>query len=348
MHDRRDHAAGAARARICSAARSSARFTLRDDLRRRRRHLFVDLRRRPDADPFKLRPEARRRTDEEQTAAPPQRRPRRPEPMAAGIVIRAAHFPGRAPIDAYGNGGFRFADMSHRGSILCLPSGIYGWEPADPLALDADDFDRLFAEAGAIEILLVGTGTDAAAAAGGAARRACSEAGIVRRPDVDRRGGPHLQRPARRGPRRRGGADRRRLSVPSAAIADAAACDDACARPTATAISRALFAPADKRAGAVRALCLQCRDRRASATVSASRCRARSGCNGGGMSLPAEARAPRPSGRRCAARRRSRAHACRAHAFDDHARGAHLRSLRRSDADRGPTSKAIAARPRRR
>ena len=41
--------------------------------------------------------------------------------------IRDAHYPRRAPIDAYGNGGFRFADMSHRGSILCLPSGIYGW-----------------------------------------------------------------------------------------------------------------------------------------------------------------------------------------------------------------------------
>ena len=40
-----------------------------------------------------------------------------------------ARFPGRAPIDAYGNGGFRFAGMSHRGSILCLPSGIHAWEP---------------------------------------------------------------------------------------------------------------------------------------------------------------------------------------------------------------------------
>jgi len=39
--------------------------------------------------------------------------------MARGIEIREAHFPGRAPIEAYGNGGFRFADMSHRGSILC-------------------------------------------------------------------------------------------------------------------------------------------------------------------------------------------------------------------------------------
>jgi uncharacterized protein len=80
--------------------------------------------------------------------------------MAEGIVIRAAHFPGRAPIEAYGNGGFRFADMSHRGSLLCLPSGIYGWEPEDPLALTPDDFARVFDEAGAIEILLVGSGTE--------------------------------------------------------------------------------------------------------------------------------------------------------------------------------------------
>lgn len=78
--------------------------------------------------------------------------------MTAGIVIRDAHFPGRAPIEAYGNGGFRFADMSHRGSLLCLPSGVYGWEPADPAALTPGDFSRLIAEAGSVQILLVGTG----------------------------------------------------------------------------------------------------------------------------------------------------------------------------------------------
>ncbi|KQZ21811.1 hypothetical protein ASD50_05780 [Mesorhizobium sp. Root552] len=80
--------------------------------------------------------------------------------MARGIVIREAHFPGRAPIEAYGNGGFRFADMSHRGSIVCLPSGIYGWEPADRQALTSEDFGKLFAEAGNIEILLVGMGPE--------------------------------------------------------------------------------------------------------------------------------------------------------------------------------------------
>jgi uncharacterized protein len=80
--------------------------------------------------------------------------------MSGGIEIREAHFPGRAPIDAYGNGGFRFADMSHRGSILCLPSGIYGWQPADLKKLVPADFDAFVAEADEIEILLVGTGMD--------------------------------------------------------------------------------------------------------------------------------------------------------------------------------------------
>lgn len=80
--------------------------------------------------------------------------------MAKGIEIREAHFPGRAPIDAYGNGGFRFADMSHRGSILCLPSGIHGWDKDEGSPLILDDLKRVLDEAGEIEVLLVGTGRD--------------------------------------------------------------------------------------------------------------------------------------------------------------------------------------------
>ncbi|SCY49058.1 Mth938-like domain-containing protein [Rhizobium sp. NFACC06-2] len=78
--------------------------------------------------------------------------------MAGGIEIRPAHFPGRAPIDAYGNGGFRFADMSHRGSLLLLPSGIYGWEPVDATELTVGHFEKVLAEAQDIEVLLIGTG----------------------------------------------------------------------------------------------------------------------------------------------------------------------------------------------
>lgn len=76
----------------------------------------------------------------------------------AGIEIRAAHFPGRAAIEAYGNGGFRFAGMSHRGSLLCLPSGIHGWQPGEEL--DSASLSRVLDEAEAIEVLIVGTGND--------------------------------------------------------------------------------------------------------------------------------------------------------------------------------------------
>ncbi|WP_457936685.1 Mth938-like domain-containing protein [Mesorhizobium sp. 10J20-29] len=80
--------------------------------------------------------------------------------MAGGIIVRDAHFPGRAPVDAYGNGGFRFADMSHRGSILCLPSGVHGWQPADPSRLTPEDFVQALAEANDIQIMLVGLGRE--------------------------------------------------------------------------------------------------------------------------------------------------------------------------------------------
>lgn len=72
-----------------------------------------------------------------------------------------AHFPGRTAIDSYGAGGFGFANMSHRGSILALPSGIYAWNP-DPLALTVDDFALVLKERAEIDILLIGMGRDMA------------------------------------------------------------------------------------------------------------------------------------------------------------------------------------------
>jgi uncharacterized protein len=71
-----------------------------------------------------------------------------------------AHFPGRAMLDTYGNGGFRFAEMSHRGSILCLPSGIWGWAPASATEIDAASLAKAVEEAGDIEIFLIGTGDE--------------------------------------------------------------------------------------------------------------------------------------------------------------------------------------------
>jgi uncharacterized protein len=72
----------------------------------------------------------------------------------------APHLPRSAPIDAYGNGGFAFAEMSHRGSLLCLPDAIWAWPVMRPEQIDEAALARVFAAAGGIDTLLIGTGTE--------------------------------------------------------------------------------------------------------------------------------------------------------------------------------------------
>jgi uncharacterized protein len=69
-----------------------------------------------------------------------------------------AHYPSETPITAYGNGGFRFADMSHKGSILCLPSGIFAWQVSDATQLTAHDLAFVIESLSAPAVLLLGTG----------------------------------------------------------------------------------------------------------------------------------------------------------------------------------------------
>jgi len=67
--------------------------------------------------------------------------------------------PGRHRIEAYGGGGFRFADMSHRGSLLALPSGIHAIEALAAAEIDVAALAPLFAEpAGTVELLIFGSG----------------------------------------------------------------------------------------------------------------------------------------------------------------------------------------------
>jgi len=70
------------------------------------------------------------------------------------------HLPRLAPIDGYGKGGFRFAGMSHRGSLLCLPSGIYAWPPAQPDEITEAALAPAFAEADDIGFFLIGAGRE--------------------------------------------------------------------------------------------------------------------------------------------------------------------------------------------
>src|ERR1700752_3583167 len=71
----------------------------------------------------------------------------------------APHLPRSAPIEAYGKGGFAFADMSHRGSLLCLPDGIWAWPIARIEDLTEDALSMVFARVGALDFFILGTGS---------------------------------------------------------------------------------------------------------------------------------------------------------------------------------------------
>jgi uncharacterized protein len=70
------------------------------------------------------------------------------------------YVPGRHRIDDYGGGGFRFADMSHRGSILALPTGIRAIEAASWSDIDAATIDLALSDSGGLDLFIVGAGKD--------------------------------------------------------------------------------------------------------------------------------------------------------------------------------------------
>lgn len=88
------------------------------------------------------------------------------------------HYPYQAGIDAYGDGGFRFAGMSHRGSLLCLPTGMYAWDVQAASEITRDSLSRVIESAGEIDVLLIGTGGDIAGIAPDI-RAALREKGVI-------------------------------------------------------------------------------------------------------------------------------------------------------------------------
>ncbi len=69
------------------------------------------------------------------------------------------HLPRQALIDSHGGGGFHFGGMSHRGSLLCLPEGIWAWPVATPDAVTDEALSRVFAGAGSLDFFILGTGS---------------------------------------------------------------------------------------------------------------------------------------------------------------------------------------------
>ncbi len=85
-------------------------------------------------------------------------RPRGRSAPAVLLPKEERHLPGRAEITHYGNGGFRFAEMSHRGAILCLPSGVFALEAVSAADLNIETLSRALAAFEGIETFLIGTG----------------------------------------------------------------------------------------------------------------------------------------------------------------------------------------------
>ncbi|MEO7223920.1 MAG: MTH938/NDUFAF3 family protein, partial [Devosia sp.] len=61
-----------------------------------------------------------------------------------------------------GNGGFRFANMSHRGSLLCLPTGMHKWDVTTAVDITLENLQPVFDASDRIDVLLVGLGKDIA------------------------------------------------------------------------------------------------------------------------------------------------------------------------------------------
>jgi len=71
--------------------------------------------------------------------------------------------PQQAPIDAVLSNGFRFADMSHQGSLIGLPGRTQAWvPPASAFDLKPEHLSQVFERADVIDLLVIGTGADLA------------------------------------------------------------------------------------------------------------------------------------------------------------------------------------------
>ncbi|MGL4636895.1 MAG: Mth938-like domain-containing protein [Beijerinckiaceae bacterium] len=66
--------------------------------------------------------------------------------------------PGQHAIAGFGGGGFRFGEMSHKGSIMILPDGIHIWQAPTPFAHTEALYEAVFAQKDSIDILLIGAG----------------------------------------------------------------------------------------------------------------------------------------------------------------------------------------------
>jgi uncharacterized protein len=74
--------------------------------------------------------------------------------------VEGRHLPRQVLIDAHGGGGFRFAGLSHRGSLLCLPDGIWAWPVVAVAEVSDEALSLVFARAADLDFFMVGSGSE--------------------------------------------------------------------------------------------------------------------------------------------------------------------------------------------
>lgn len=95
-----------------------------------------------------------------------------------GLDINPAVPSGRQLIQSYGDGRFRISGEVAEGSVIVLTERFEAWPVTNPNDVSIENMSTLMAEAGDIDILLVGCGPTFAAVPKGL-RTALKDAGIV-------------------------------------------------------------------------------------------------------------------------------------------------------------------------
>jgi uncharacterized protein len=70
------------------------------------------------------------------------------------------HLPNPAPIESYRGGGFRFAGMSHRGALLCVPDGMWASAVNGPGDIDDATLRFVLECSPPVELCVIGAGRD--------------------------------------------------------------------------------------------------------------------------------------------------------------------------------------------
>lgn len=70
----------------------------------------------------------------------------------------SSHFPKQVEITAYDRKFFCFENMKHEGSLLSLPSGMYGWPITKFSEINRESLSQAAQEADTIDFFLIGTG----------------------------------------------------------------------------------------------------------------------------------------------------------------------------------------------